>query len=712
MNSPPARAITLVLFSVTLLDGTTQAQQPIRSEPPTFPSQLDLVTVDVIVTDRSGNPVEGLTTADFALKEEGKPQTISSFEAVAVRESAPTQAPWTARIASNGGPPPRPERSFSLVYDDAHLTPTRIGVARQAVQDFLEGVLRDGDQLTIAATSGGGWWSAQMPEGRAEIAGFLARFKGRKTYNPSAADSLSDYEAMRLQTNRDPAVLTEVSRRFFENGVIADPPPPPGRDTGRQELQISPGQLIIQTKAAQVYAEATAKNQATLRTLKRVVESLGAARGRKSVILVSEGFVYDPSLPELREVERAARQANAVLYFVDVRGLSGGPSSHDAEVARSTDDRDLGLILGQEKQESEGSQSLAIDSGGFNVQNTNDLAKGFRRIAEESRNHYLLGFSSTNPKRDGKFRKLTVEVRREGVSVSARKGYYAPSDDKGSPRKDKDQDDLSPNVRRGLDSPWGAEGIPLRLTSYVLGPSGGKALTLLVADADPAGFAFEEQAGRSEATLETFAVVTARDSGETFTAERRIDLSLPHEVKERLGQSWLPIVRDFQLPAGVYQARLLVRDTRSGRVGSVRHEFEVEASSRFRITTPILTDTLQGAAASGQAQARPVPLARRTFATGAPLYCAYEVHGVAPAGVGEARVSAGYSIQSASGMLASQPLTPLQGAADGQVSQIIVLSLEGVAPGDYELVLSVRDDATNEAVQIREPFTVVGKTEG
>ncbi len=701
------RALFFVLLALGLLRGTGQAQQPARTDAPTFPTQLDLVTVDVIVTDKNGNPVEGLTAADFALSEEGKPQTISSFDAVAVRESAPTKAPWTTRIASNGGPPPRPERSFSLVFDDAHLTASRIGVARKAVQDFLESVLRDGDQLTIAATSGGGWWSAQMPEGRAEIAGFLARFTGKKSYNPSAADSLSDYEAMRLQVNRDPAVLTEVSRRFFENGVIADPPPPPSRDTGRQELQISPGQLMIQTKAAQVYAEANGKNQATLRTLKRVVESLGSARGRKTVILVSEGFVYDPSLPELREVQRSARQANAVLYFVDPRGLSGGPSSHDAEVARSTDDRDLQLILSQEKQESEGSQSLAIDTGGFSVQNTNDLAKGFRRIADESRSHYLLGFSSTNTKHDGRFRKLSVDVQREGVSVRARKGYYAPSDEKTAPSKEKDA--LAPNVRRALDSPWGAEGIPLRLTSYVLGPSGAKSLTLLVADADPAGFAFEEKGGRSEAALESFAVITARDSGETFTTEKRIDLSLPHEVKERLGKSWLPILREFQLPPGVYQARLLVRDTRSGRVGSVRHEFEVEGTSKFRITTPILTDTLQAGDPSAQAAPRPVPLARRTFVTGTRLFCAYEVHGVAPTGVGEARVSAGYSIQSTSGMLGSQPLTPLRPALGGQVSQVIVLSLEGVAPGGYELVLSVRDDATNEAVQVREAFAVVAR---
>ncbi len=690
MPFSPRRSLALLLLTQIAAPGAGAQQAP------TFPSQLDLVTVDVIVTDKDGRPVEGLTADDFVLKEEGRIQSISSFDAVAVHESTPTQAPWMARIATNQGPPPRPERSFSVIFDDAHLTPSHVGAAKKAVRDFLEQVLRDGDQVTLSATSGGGWWSAQMPEGRSDIETFLARFEGKRTYNPSAPNALSDFEAMRLQNSRDPNILTEVSRRFFENGVIADPPPVNARDNSRRDLQISPGQLMINTMAAQIYAERTSKTQATLRTLKRVVEALGATRGRKSVILVSEGFIWDPSLPEMREVERAARQANAVLYFVDARGLSGGPAIHDAEVAQATDGRDMAVMQAAASQESDGSRSLADDTGGFSVQNTNDLTKGFKRIAADSRNHYLLGFSSSNPKRDGKFRKLSVEVRRPGVDVRARKGYYAPSDEKEA--RPLGKDDLAPPVRRALDSPWGADGIPLRLTSYVLAPTGAKSLTLLVAEADPAGVAFESKAGREDGVLETFAVVTARDSGETFTAERRLDLSLPHDVLARLGTAWLPVMRDFQLPAGVYQARLLVRDPKTGRVGSVRHEFEVPEPAKFHISTPLLTDTLQGDAANP----RPTPLARRAFAAGSRLFCAYEVYGLAAG----ARVSSGYIVKSAAGAtLLSQPLKPF--AEGAPLGQTMVLSLQGVAPGDYEIVLSVRDDGTGEAVQVREAFTVV-----
>ncbi len=258
-------------------------------------------------------------------------------------------------------------------------------------------------------------------------------------------------------------------------------------------------------------------------------------------------------------------------------------------------------------------------------------------------------------------------------------------------------------MRQALDSPWGAAGVPLRLTSYVLSPTAGKSLTLLVADVDPAAVAFENKGGRSDGALETFAVITGRDSGETFTSERRLDLSLPPEVKERVAKTWLPVVRDFQLPPGIYQARLLVRDPKSGRVGSVRHEFQVEEPAKFHISTPLLTDTLQGAPGAQQ----PVPLARRTFTAGSRLFCAYEAYGL-NASAGTPKVSAGYIVKSAAGTtLLSQPLAPLANVTPAGVGQTLVLSLQGVAPGDYELVLSVRDDGSNEAVQVREPFTVV-----
>jgi VWFA-related protein len=686
------------------LTAASRQESPARTSP-TFPAQTDLVTVDVTVLDRKGNPVEGLGKDDFVLTEDGHAQAVTSFEAVGLPESGAPPSPIQNRISVNTDPPPRAERTFFIVFDDAHLSRAGVEKARGAVHKFLADVLEPGSRVSVTPTSGGATWTAQVPGQIDDVMRFLARLEGLERHNASASDSMSAYEAMRLYLNRDANVMTEVIRRYYENGVISDPAPTTNRADAqsRADLQISPGELLIRAKAAEVYTDAKAKSEATLGALRKVVESAATTRGRKTVVLVSAGFIHDPTLPEFRAVEKAARQANAVIYYLDPRGL-GAPSTATAETGRATDERDLSLMLNQEALDAEGSRSLAIDSGGFSIQDTNNLEDGFRKIARESRNYYLLGFVSSNSRRDGGYRKLKVEVRREGVVVHARKGYYAPSSVAEAPPKDANA--LDPVVRRDLDSPFSVDAIPLRLASYVLAPAEKGRTVVLVADANPAALSLVDREGKFQGALESFVVVASRDSGETFTSRRRIDLSLPPDVYAQVGRRWLPIVRSFELPPGTYQARLLLRDSRSGRVGVVRHEFEVPDPRKLQISSPILTDTVEpGPAGQGP---RPVPLARRTFAAGSRLFCAFEVYGAEPdKATRRPRVSVGYVIRNGSGApVADKPLAPIDAGPLGEVSQVVVLSLQGVAPGDYRIELAARDETSEQAVKVEEPFRV------
>jgi len=157
--------------------------------------------------------------------------------------------------------------------------------------------------------------------------------------------------------------------------------------------------------------------------------------------------------------------------------------------------------------EGEGSESLASDSGGFTVKNTNDLGKGIQRIADESRSYYLLGYNPSNAALDGRFRKIEVKVARKGVKVRARRGYYAPlapglrkaDDKKGGP---------DPDVQAALDSPYEREDVPMRMTDYVLDETLlGKARVLIATDVDVRNFAFQEADGRFKDALEFLMVV-------------------------------------------------------------------------------------------------------------------------------------------------------------------------------------------------------------
>jgi hypothetical protein len=434
------------------------------------------------------------------------------------------------------------------------------------------------------------------------------------------------------------------------------------------------------------------------------------------VILVSEGFIHDTDLEEFRVVSRASWSANANLYFLDARGLLGlpsalgverpGPSTQSILTADefAADLRDIANARRYGSYDADGSNSLALDSGGFSVQ-TNDLSKGLLRIVRESRTYYLLGYEPTDRRKDGRFRRIEVEVRRPGVSVRARKGYYAASDEApGAPAEGA----VDPALRAALDSPYESPAIPLRMTAYLLGPAGGARIRiLLAAEADPAAVAFEERGGRFANELQSLFEVSARDSEPVYAKERLIGLDLAPPVRERMTRTWIPVAGSFDLPAGTYQATLLVRDPRSGRVGTVRHQFEVPAAEEFRISTPILTDTFMAASSGGDGAPAPVPLARRSFSPGVELVCVFDVYGARVDPQTQLpRVTLRYGVRRADGPPATLRAQGVGTGAQGQLTQRIKVPLRGVPPGGYEIVLRVEDDLSGQAVERRERFEI------
>lgn len=658
-------------------------------ERPRFPTHVDLVTLDVVVLDKKGEPVEGLRATDFVVSEDGRAQAVLYFESVALPESsAPASGALRSRVATNEA---RSERVFFVVFDNANMTQANVERAKDAVTGFLASGLRGGDQVTVVPTGGGAWWTARMPEGAADVAAFLRRLKGLRVLDTTSA-YISDYEAMRLYLHRDQRIGAQVIRRFYEAGVIPDALPV----RAQRALDLGEGHPLIRAKAAEVYQSAAARVSATLKALERAAESLANARGRKALLLVSEGFVHDPSMAGFRELTQAARRANAAIYFLAAPLSAGLSLASSAERGVALQEQDVPELAARQDLEVQGAQSVALDSGGFAVK-TPDLAEAMRRIARESRSYYLIGYQPANTRRDGRFRQIKVEVPGHDYQVRARKGYYALADEA---RRSK-TDGMAPEIRSRLDSPFDEDGISLRLSSYVVRPaSADKATVLFAAEVDPRTLAMRERGGRFEGAIETAFLVSARDTGESFHQERRFDLSLPPEVRAGLEKTGIPVVRDFELPPGTYQVRLLVRDAGSGQAGTLRHEFEVQDPRRFQVSTPILTDTLlpsQG----GSGPPRPVPIARRRFAAGTRVFYVYEVWG-------SRNVTAGYSVRRADGsVLTRRDLAPLTPGPQGDISQMVALSLQGASPGEYEIVLNVRDEVSGQLLEVRDPFTVV-----
>jgi VWFA-related protein len=694
----------LAVCLATALGSTAASQTAPQSGQPVFPSQVELVTVDVVVLDSQGNPVSGLTQADFAVKENGEPQNITAFEAVALEDGAVLE-PASPRVSTNAAGVETPARWFFILFDDVHISPFATPRARDTLIQFADRVLRAGDRVLVASSSGGMWWTGIVPEDRESFAALVSRLQGARRPDTSPA-RIWDHEAMGIALGRDPQALAQVARRYFENNLIPEAYPT-DREI-RSAVDVSPGIGLIQVKARTIYREATDRLRISLATLERISASLTQTRGRKALLLFSEGFIMDPSQAEFRTLVRSARISNTAVHFVDVSdpgGLLGQPglAGGGAEFGAAVEDRDATTALAFAAREADGARAVAFDTGGRVVSGSN-LLDGLTRVAAETRSYYLLGYTPANNRRDGGFRRIEVTVDRPGVELRARGGYYAPSDAEPAAAP---ADKLDPVVRAGLDSPLGAPGIPLRMTSYVFGPDGtGKVQTLLLAEADIAPLRLVPRGGAYAAVLDSYALVVQRQTGGVERDERQVQLSIPQDQFERVAGTGIPVRREFALGPGPYQATLLLRDRNSGLIGSVRHRFDVPAENDFRTSTPVLTDSIQ---AAGQGQPpRPVPIARRVFLAGARLACAFDVYGAARDGAsGLPRVTFATSLQRADGTeVVSGRAAPLKpGAADG-LSALTLLTLPEGPPGEYALHLRVRDEVAGRSIEMVEPLTI------
>jgi VWFA-related protein len=709
----------LVVALGPAVSATSPPQAPDSGQ--VFPSEVELVVVDAVVLDDDGNPVADLTAGHFTLEEDGRPQTITSFEAVRLAEvPEPAEAPGPApmrprverRISTNERDPSQTVRSFVIVFDDAHLTRETATHARSAVAEFLREGVREGDLVTLIATAGGVWRSGRMLAGREELLAAVEGLDGQYFPRP-LRERVTDYEAYRIHILRDPRVAARVERRLMSRGVLDIYE---GEELLELEEKIDPINYVdeyVSGLAADAYQSAATRNRVTLEAMERGLYAQALARGRKSLILVSQGFIYDHELEELRGVARAARRANVAIYFVDARGLLAMPELFGAETQWTADTRshfseqiDVGHTIFQMADEAAGSETVASESGGFSIKNTNDLSSGLQRIADESRTYYLLGYIPTNTRRDGKFRDIEVKVSGKGLKVRARKGYYAPKEGEppGGLRWDADAD-----VQQALDAPHAIANLPLRMTSYVLDQAvPGKARVLVAVDVDIRALDFEERDGRSVGTVEYLLTVIPREGGgEPLRYDEKADLKLRPATRERLAVTGHRIVRDFELQAGPYRAKIVVRDKGSGQIGTVSHDFEVPSTFRWRVSTPVLTETIHKNP-DPDSGLRTQPSARRVYQPGEMLYCEFQVYraGEDPT-TGRPRVAAGYSIQDGEGrtLFTADP-TPIRPTASGMVSRLIGLSTKVLAPGDYALNLFVKDEVAGEIVEILEPFRV------
>jgi VWFA-related protein len=442
---------------------------------PSFPTQVEVITVDAVVVDAKGQPVTGLTREEFRVFEDGQPQEIVSFEAYERGEpGAADEEVRPPAVATNERGTELRGRAFALLLDDVFTPLQGSEEVRQAAARFLRTSVGPGDEVTISTTSGNAYWSAGLPEGLDDLLAVAARFRGRDTGGRYGTQEYG-------QSHQTPEEM--------RNGVL---------EVRRMtELQaygiVHGGESGDQPMAHEIDHIRRERMKITLAAVRRQLDALATVRGRKSLILMSPGFLQDDT-PDIRETAAASRRANTALYFIDVRGLA---NQEVFSAANTVGAPTLAPFSGEERERdlvTQGSQILAQDTGGFSMRNLNDFSVGDRA----HRRRVARVLPARHPPRGGKgprdWRKLAVEVTRPGLKARARRGYSLrdapPPDEAGKDRAgERTRKTLDPAVAGALDAAHAVSGIPLRAKAYVMGPGPDKGTTrvLVAAEFNPQG---------------------------------------------------------------------------------------------------------------------------------------------------------------------------------------------------------------------------------
>jgi VWFA-related protein len=395
--------IALVLIELFALLAALAAQQPpVQEQPAQFTANSNLVIVDVVVRDKSGKPMEGLKQSDFTLLEDGKPQKLSVFEFQKLsHEPQPSpkltladelklpEAPKTTITAEQPGQSQyRDKRLMVFFLDFSSMGMNEQLRAQEAALDYVNKHITKDDMVAIMLYA-------------------------------STVQVLTDFT-----NNRD--VLTNILKslpigEMSELAGLADTGDDNGQDTGAAFVADETEFNIFNTDQK-------------LAAIEQASRMLSTLPEKKALIYFSAG-VSKTGIDNQAQLEasvNAAAKANLAIYAVDARGLMADPPGAAASKAgpRGTTLYNGGFYNSQRATINDSQETLytlAADTGGKAFFNSNDLADEIVQAQEQMRSYYLLGYYSTNPAKDGRYRKITVKLNNKLLSAKLehRPGYYA-----------------------------------------------------------------------------------------------------------------------------------------------------------------------------------------------------------------------------------------------------------------------------------------------
>jgi hypothetical protein len=446
-----------------------------------------------------------------------------------------------------------------------------------------------------------------------------------------------------------------------------------------------------------------------------MVNALRRLPGRKSLVFFSEGIAIPPAVQRLFQgVVDAANRANVSIYTMDGAGLRA--ESEQAKIRDQVNEAaktgintgysptsgasDAPLTKSLEKNEDvlrqnprTGLAGLANDTGGLAFDNTNNLRQGFDRIESDQRNYYLIGYVPANDRYDGRFRAIEVKVRRTGTTVAARKGYFAVRDPGGALITSQEALALATLEQKPVPNAFPIRAGGLRFPERVR-----PGLVPVVANVSTAALSFEPADGK---TYSSDFTVLVRFVDQNDQVARQV--SQHYEVKgpladlERAKQGEIIFYREAELPPGIYAMQTVVYDGPSGKSSVRLSTIEVDQTdpARLRMSSLIIVRRTEKVAAGERRPDNPLlvndvvvypNLGEAVSKTAREVGFYFAIYPAA----GQAPSEPAIDLLLNGRQLARLPMPLGRPDASGRIAQLGRLPLDQLAPGTYELRVSVK----------------------
>lgn len=634
-----------------VLCGSQEGGLARAQERPVFTAAVRLVEVEVYVPDRNGVFIRDLARDDFELREDGRPHDIQAFALVDLASSSASstsvrrERSVESDLATNQQ---GPGRVYVMLLDTNGLENDEIKKAQLAARQFVDTALEAADLMAIV-----------HPQG-----------------------TISDAQPL---TGNKRLLHASINRLRFGDSPSGD-------------VQVRP---ILDT----------------YRAIQDVAERLGGIEGRRKAILWIGGDVpYDPQVEFTnaavassiafahRDAIRAATRNNVAVYPIDPRGLRPNldPPGRGTAPNPTTYVPPWLRLRQPEVQRQAALRAIAEETGGEAIVNTNNFKEGYGRIVRDNTTYYVLGYQPATEWRDGGFHTIDVRVKRPGLSVRARRGYYAPQPGSKSQVSPTLTEGLSAESVRALRSPIPVRGLGLDVLAVPFRGTGATGSVLLGAHLHATSLKAD-----AEKVVEV-SYLAIDEQGRVWPGGRRV-FTLGEAARASSASSGYSVFERLNLPPGRHEVRVVAHQP-AGPTGSVVAHVEVPdfGAGPLAMSGIVLASIARSfMTLRGDLQLKETlsaePTLQRRFQSDDTVTAFVEVYTESRTKPGDVRItatvttSAGARVRSESGTIVS--------SEPGRIGYTIRLPLATLRGADYVLAIEARQGRRAVARQV--PFSVM-----